>query len=185
MKINLLKKFGIGFLLLILVPLNIKASEKFSTYLNCDGKFEKGQNIICDLYVESNTTYNGYEADLITSKGITINSFTVDEKFDEGTFNNNKFLILGSWKNKTKLGTLNITIDKNIKNDISLKFVNIKTANMNTLKTEKAADYEFSKKTANYGNIITIIVLILIPLVLILAIIILINKKKEVKNEKN
>lgn len=171
-------------LLLVVFPFNVFAKNNLSVNLKCPSKIEKGTTIVCYLYASSNgKSFDGMQADIILSKGVKLNSFTPNEKFSGG-FNNNRLLYIGEWKSKTKVGSLNLSIDKNAK-DLKIDIVDISSTNLNDFSVEKGDDYSFYYEFPNSMALVIVSLLILTPIALIVAIVILVKKKKGgSKNEK-
>ena len=173
------------FLSIVILPFNVAAAKKdLSVNLKCPSKIEKGTTIVCDVYaISNNKKLDGIQADIILSKNVKLNSFTPNEKLNGG-FNNNRLVYLGEWESEIKIGSLNLSIDKNAK-DLNIDIVNISSTNLNNFAVEKGDDYSFYYEFPNSQTLIIVLLLILIPIALIVAIVILIKKKKgENENEK-
>ena len=173
------------FLSIVIFPFNVAAAKKdLSVNLKCPSKIEKGTAIVCDLYANSNGgSFDGIQADIILGKGVKLNSFTPNEKFNGG-FNNNRLLYIGEWKSKIKVGSINLTIDKSAK-ELKVDIVDISSTDISNFTSVKGDNYSFYYEFPSSKALIIVSLLILIPIALIVAIIILIKKKKGGnKNEK-
>ena len=175
---NLLIICAVLLVSIVILPTTVSAKNNdLSVYLKCPANINRDSIIVCDLYAESNgINLNGFQADIVLGDGVKLNSFTPNEKMSGG-FNNNKILYIGSWKGKTKIGVLNLSIAKNIEN-IKIDIVDIASVNESSIETVKGEDYSFNYELPSSKAVIVVALLIIIPLALIVAIIILIKKKK-------
>ena len=125
-----MKKILTSILLMLMMPISVNAAE---VLINCPETATAGEEITCNIDLNSNEEVIGFEADITTSTSLVYKKYTKANGW-AGDSSQNKFLIYGNKVNgnNINLGTYTYLVSKEASGILTVTFSNFKIADKDT-----------------------------------------------------